>query len=142
MGYNSLDLPRGPGRGTRRRLPNARGRLWPKKGFEATVQCKFCGKADLRLRATDVDAELATVRELVAAGRAKTYYFITSQGVDAPVAAKVRDKLFEAGVSEPHLLGREWLTQQIGSSARLRALVPRVYGLGDLSTILDQRCAH
>ena len=112
------------------------------KGFEATVQCKFSGKADLRLRATDVDAELATVRELVAAGRAKTYYFITSQGVDAPVAAKVRDKLFEAGVSEPHVLGREWLTQQIRSSARLRALVPRVYGLGDLSTILDQRCAH
>lgn len=111
-------------------------------GFEATVQCKFSGKANLRLRATDVDVELATVRELVAAGRAKTYYFITSQGVDAPVAAKVRDKLVEAGVSEPHVLGREWLTQQIRSSARLRALVPRVYGLGDLSTILDERCAH
>jgi hypothetical protein len=112
------------------------------KGFEATVQCKFSGKAHLRLHATDVDPELATVRELVAAGRAKTYYFITSQGVDAPVAAKVRDKLVEAGVSEPHVLGREWLTQQIRSSARLRALVPRVYGLGDLSTILDERCAH
>jgi len=112
------------------------------KAFEATVQCKFSGKANLRLRATDVDAELATVRELVAAGQAKTYYFITSQGVDAPVAAKVRDKLVEAGVSEPHVLGREWLTQQIRSSARLRALVPRVYGLGDLSTILDERCAH
>lgn len=112
------------------------------KGFEATVQCKFSGNAHLRLRATDVDPELVTVRELVAAGRAKTYYFITSQGVDAPVAAKVRDKLVEAGVSEPHVLGREWLTQQIRSSARLRALVPRVYGLGDLSTVLDERCAH
>jgi len=112
------------------------------KAFEATVQCKFSGKVNLRLRATDVDAELSTVRELVAAGRAKTYYFITSQGVDAPVAAKIRDKLVEAGVSEPHVLGREWLTQQIRSSARLRALVPRVYGLGDLSTILDERCAH
>ena len=112
------------------------------EGVEATIQCKFSGKADLRLRATDVDAELATVRELVAAGQAKTYYFITSQGVDAPVAGKIRAKLVEAGVSEPHVLGREWLTQQIRSSARLRALVPRVYGLGDLSTILDERCAH
>jgi len=112
------------------------------KDFEATIQCKFSGKAHLRLRATDIDPELATVRELVGAGHAKTYYFITSQGVDAPVAAKVRDKLVEAGVSEPHVLGREWLTQQIRSSARLRALVPRVYGLGDLSTILDERCAH
>ena len=113
-----------------------------RKGFEATVQCKFSGKADRRLHATDVDVELDTVRELVAAGRAEKYYFITSQGVDAPVAAKVRNKLVEAGVSEPHVLGREWLTQQIRSSARLRALVPRVYGLGDLSTILDERCAH
>lgn len=50
-------------------------------GFEATVQCKFSGKANLRLHATDVDAELATVRELVAAGRAKTYYFITSKAL-------------------------------------------------------------
>lgn len=40
------------------------------------------------------------------------------------------------------MLGREWLTQQIRGSARLRALVPRVYGLGDLSTILDERCAQ
>ena len=111
-------------------------------GFEATVQCKFSGKANLRLPATDVDAELATVRELVTAGRANTYYFITSQGVDAPVAAKIRDKLVEAGVSEPHMLGREWLTQQIRNSTRLRALVARVYGLGDRSTILDERCAH
>ena len=63
------------------------------EGFEATVQCKFSGKAHLRLRATDVDPELATIRELVAAGRAKTYYFITSQGVDAPVAAKSETSL-------------------------------------------------
>ena len=80
--------------------------------FEATVQCKFSSKANLRLRATDADAELATVRELVAAGRAKTYYFITSQGVDAPVAAKIRNKLVEAGVSEPHVLGREVVGEQ------------------------------
>ena len=62
--------------------------------------------------------------------------------MDAPVAAAIRDKLISAGVVEPHVLGREWLTQQIRASARLRALVPRVYGLGDLSTILDERCAQ
>lgn len=109
---------------------------------EATVQCKFSSKANVRLRASDIDSELGTVRELVAAGRATIYYLITSIGVDAPVAATIRDKLIEAGVVEPHVLGREWLTQQIRGSARLRALVPRVYGLGDLSTILDERCAQ
>lgn len=109
---------------------------------EATVQCKFSGKADLRLRASDIDSELQTVAELVAAGRAKIYFLITSQGVDAPVAAKIREKLLEVGVAQPHVLGREWLTQEIRSSPRLRALVPRVYGLGDLSVILDDRCAQ
>jgi hypothetical protein len=108
---------------------------------EATVQCKFSGNANKRLSAGDIGPELATVRELVSAGRAQIYYFLTSQGVDAPVAAGIRDKLMEIGVREPHVMGREWLTAQIRLSARLRALVPRVYGLGDLSTILDERCA-
>lgn len=110
--------------------------------IEGTVQCKFSSKAGLRLRASDIDSELSTVRELVASGRAKVYYLISSLGIDAPVAAEIRDKLFEAGVAEPHVVGREWLTLQIRNSARLRALVPRVYGLGDLSTILDERCAQ
>lgn len=109
---------------------------------EATVQCKFSSKSEIRLRAGDIDSELSTVRGLVQSGRASIYYLITSLGVDAPVAAAIRDKLIVAGVVEPHVLGREWLTQQIRGSARLRALVPRVYGLGDLSTILDERCAQ
>jgi len=119
-----------------------RGNTQEDDSEEATVQCKFSSKAEQRLRVSDIESELETVRELTAAGRAKSYYLITSQGVDAPVAAAIRDKLIDAGVVEPHVLGREWLTQQIRASARLRALVPRVYGLGDLSTILDERCAQ
>lgn len=109
---------------------------------EVTVQCKFSSKADRRLRASDLDLELSAIRNLVKAGRAHAYYLITSLGVDAPVAAAIREKLLEAGVQEPHILGREWLTMEIRKSARLRALVPRVYGLGDLSIILDERCVH
>lgn len=37
------------------------------------------------------------------------------------------------------ILGSEWITQQIRESPRLRMLVPRVYGLGDLSQIIDER---
>jgi len=33
----------------------------------------------------------------------------------------------------------EWINQQIGERKRLRMLVPRLYGLGDLSEILDDR---
>ena len=112
------------------------------KGFrEATVQCKFSGKPDKKLKLSDITTELTIIKELVSQGRAQTYYFLTNMGVDAPVAAEIRDQLHELGVQEPYVEGREWITVQIKSSPRLRALVPRVYGLGDLSSILDERSA-
>ncbi len=37
------------------------------------------------------------------------------------------------------IFGSEWLTQQILDSKRLRAFVPRIYGLGDLTQILGER---
>ena len=106
---------------------------------EATVQCKFSGKAEQRLKLSDITTELESVKKLVSEGRASTYYFITSMGVDAPIAAGIGQKLHSIGVEKPEVLGREWLTANIKSSARLRALVPRVYGLGDLSAIIDER---
>jgi hypothetical protein len=109
---------------------------------DTTVQCKFSSKADRRLRASDIETEMETIKVLVASGQARTYHLITSMGVDAPVAVEIRDRIREAGVQEPHILGREWLTLQIRGNARLRALVPRVYGLGDLSLILDERCVQ
>lgn len=108
---------------------------------EATVQCKFSGKSELRLKLSDITTELSNVRKLVDQGRAHSYYLLTSMGVDAPIAAEIRDKLHKLGVQEPHVEGREWITAQIKSSSRLRTLVPRVYGLGDLSSIVDERSA-
>ncbi|HET6452782.1 MAG TPA: hypothetical protein VFI02_00130 [Armatimonadota bacterium] len=43
------------------------------------------------------------------------------------------------GMEAFFLYGAEWLTLQIKGNSRLRMLVPRVYGLGDLSQILDER---
>lgn len=116
-------------------LPAATG------SHEATVQCKFSSKSGQRLKLSDITSELGNIESLVAEGRAHTYYFLTSVGVDATVAAQIRDRLRSLGVVEPHVEGREWITAQIKNSPRLRALVPRVYGLGDLSTIIDERSA-
>lgn len=106
-----------------------------------TVQCKFSSKPEQRLRSSDIAGELEHVGQLVAKQMASVYYFITSMGVDADVAREVRERLSAQGVIEPHVVGKEWLLGKIKASPRLRALVPRVYGLGDLSTILDERCA-
>ena len=107
----------------------------------ATIQCKFSAKADRRLSAADLTAEEANIRDLVRTGDADTYVFITSMGVDAPVAMAIKTRLRGLGVRKPHVLGREFLTLAIRASSRLRALVPQVYGLGDLSLILDERKA-
>lgn len=106
-----------------------------------TVQCKFSGKHQQRLRASDITSELEHVEQLVTKGMASTYYFLTSMSVDADVARSIRERLAAMGVAEPHVGGKDWLLGKIKGSPRLRALVPRVYGLGDLSTIIDERCA-
>jgi energy-coupling factor transporter ATP-binding protein EcfA2 len=106
-----------------------------------TVQCKFSSKREQRLRPSDITPELEHVQQLVANKMASIYYFVTSMGVDAYVARQIREQLFSLGVVQPHVVGKEWLLLKIRNSPRLRALVPRVYGLGDLSVITDERCA-
>ncbi|MEY4550549.1 MAG: hypothetical protein RLZZ618_951 [Pseudomonadota bacterium] len=96
-----------------------------------SVQCKFSSKRQQRLRPSDIAGELEHVVELVAKKMAAIYYFITSMGVDADVAREIRERLSGLGVEEPHVVGKEWLLQRIKGSPRLRAMVPRVYGLGD-----------
>lgn len=104
-----------------------------------TVQCKHSSEASKALKTSDLTPELDHVRELVAGGQADTYVFMTNMSVDAPVAREMRAKLSELGVRKPHILGRQYIVRTIRSSARLRALVPQVYGLGDLTSIIDER---
>jgi hypothetical protein len=67
---------------------------------------------------------------------------MTNMSVDAPVAAAMRARLRALGVRKPHILGRQYIVRVIRSSARLRALVPQVYGLGDLTSIVDERLSE
>ncbi|HCX11554.1 MAG TPA: hypothetical protein DHU81_14690, partial [Hyphomonas sp.] len=74
------------------------------------------------MKFSDLTAEISNVQELVKAGQADTYVFMTNMSVDAPVAAAMRTKLRELGVRKPHILGRQYIVRAIRSSARLRAL--------------------
>ncbi len=115
------------------------GRQGPPIG---TVQCKHTSEAGKALKVADLTAEIGHVEELVRAGQADTYAFMTNMSVDAPVAAAMRAKLRALGVRKPHILGRQYIVRVIRSSARLRALVPQVYGLGDLTSIVDERLSE
>ena len=107
-----------------------------------TIQCKHTSEAGKALKAGDLSSEIEKVEELVKAGLADTYAFMTNMSVDAPVAAAMRARLRALGVRKPHILGRQYIVRIIRSSARLRALVPQVYGLGDLTSIVDERLSE
>ncbi|HEX3781452.1 MAG TPA: hypothetical protein VHX38_17465 [Pseudonocardiaceae bacterium] len=51
----------------------------------------------------------------------------------------MRKAIADEGVIHPLILGGQWVNQTIAMNQRLRMFVPRVYGLGDLSQILDER---
>lgn len=107
-----------------------------------TIQCKHTSDATKALKFSDLNAEITHVEELVKAGQAGTYVFMTNMSVDAPVAAAMRARLRTLGVRKPHILGRQYIVRVVRSSARLRALVPQVYGLGDLTSIVDERLSE
>jgi hypothetical protein len=84
--------------------------------------------------------ELIKAERLAQKGLAQTYLLITNAKVSGESDKAIREAFIKIkGINFFDLFGSEWLTQQIFESKRLRAFVPRIYGLGDLSQILDER---
>lgn len=103
------------------------------------IQCKFTGRRDKTLGKSDVVEDVEKARKLVAAGRCNCYILMTNAGVSGAAAEDIETLFKDAGVEHVLLLGSTWICQQIKENKRLRMLVPRVYGLGDLGQILDER---
>ncbi len=79
------------------------------------------------------------IRKLVAEGLCDSYVLMTNAGLSGSHAEEIEALLKGAGVKHVVLFGSTWISQQIHENKRLRMLVPRLYGLGDLSQILDER---
>jgi len=106
---------------------------------EFVIQCKFTGKRDRDLQPLDLKEELPKAKRLAERGQCDCYVLITNEGVSGSCETELRDMFKAVGVKHFLPLGRTWICQQIHESPRLRMLVPRIYGLGDLSQILDER---
>ena len=118
--------------------------IWRASGTEDlmgpfVIQCKFTGKSDYVLRPSDLADEVEKARRLVTQGRCQSYLLMTNAGVTGTGAETISDLFKAAGVKHFRIFGATWINQQIRESKLLRMLVPRVYGLGDLSQILDER---
>jgi hypothetical protein len=105
-----------------------------------TIQCKFSQKPGQTLKASALSDEVEKAKRLAARGLADNYFLFTNMHVTGATDEALR-KRFEAfpGVRRFQSYGAEQISQFIRESPRLRMLVPRVYGLGDLGQILDQR---
>jgi hypothetical protein len=118
---------------------------WTPTGSESlkgsfTVQCKFSALPNRGLAASDLSEELAKAQRLASRGRADNYILFTNLRLTGNTDAEVCAE-FEAvpGIKKCLCYGSDRISQFIRESPRLRMLVPRVYGLGDLSQILDER---
>lgn len=105
-----------------------------------TVQCKFTGKSNNTLKVSDLKVEADKARRLASRGLADNYILFTNARVTGKAEESIR-KLYGPISDIKHfaLYGSDRISQIIRESSRLRMLVPRVYGLGDLSQILDER---
>jgi energy-coupling factor transporter ATP-binding protein EcfA2 len=117
---------------------------WVQKSGEAlagrfVIQCKFTGKPDRNLRAEDVADEVEKARRLVQRRLCDVYILMTNAGLSGTAVEDIETMFRQAGVRHMLTFGSTWISDQIRENKCLRMMVPRVYGLGDLSQILDER---
>lgn len=103
------------------------------------IQCKFTNRNSYALRTFDISSEIKKARRLVSAGRCDSYVLMTNAGVSGRRAEEIEALFRSTGVKCFRAFDSTWINQQIRENKQLRMNVPRVYGLGDLSQILDER---
>nr|WP_313665894.1 hypothetical protein [Brucella intermedia] len=115
------------------------GRWSGKSSGRSTIQCKFTSKPGNNLSLSMLVDELNKACRLVALGEADDYIIITNHSVTGESDLAIKAAFIAAGVKECRIFGADWINQQIRASPKLRMLVPRLYGLGDLHDLLDGR---
>lgn len=103
------------------------------------IQCKHFKSSASSLTPSTVKEELNKIEALVLSGQCRNYALMSNGKLSAGSDTKIRDQVLAKGVETCLILGREWIEAIVLENQRLRSLVPRLYGLGDLSQIIDER---
>ncbi len=104
------------------------------------IQCKHSSNPTASLTLGSVANEIEKAKSLAKRGLADNYLLITNRQVSARNEGEIRHTFEKIrGINKCLVFGNEWLCSKIRESSRLRMLVPRVYGLGDLTQIIDTR---
>lgn len=103
------------------------------------IQCKFSSKRNKNLVPADLSDDIEKAKRLVQAGRCDCYVLMSNAGLSGAAKEGIESLFRAVGVKTILCYGSTWISEQIKEHKRLRMLVPRIYGLGDLSQILDER---
>ncbi len=103
------------------------------------LQCKHTKSTNATLSLSMLSEEFDKVSELVRSGLCGTYVLMTNARVTGMSESAIRGRLIECGVAHPVVFDGQWISDAIAMHRDLRRFIPRVYGLGDLSQIIDER---
>jgi hypothetical protein len=109
---------------------------------KVVFQCKHTSNPG-NLQVSLLDGEIPKVKELVRQEELDCYVIVTNYRVSAIVQAKVRRRFVEQGnVGVCEIFDEEWIERTIEANPILRRLVPTLYGVGDLTKIIDSRVLY
>lgn len=104
-----------------------------------TVQCKHTSKREKLLPASVVKEEIPKITTLASKGLCDNYIFVTNFKVTAKRAQNAEDAFVKAGAKFAKIYESSWINASIAERPTLRRLVPRLYGLGDLTQIVTHQ---
>jgi hypothetical protein len=100
------------------------------------LQCKHTSQ-DGSLTPSRTEAEIPKLKELVKAEGSLHYALMTNRNVTEKSEQEIRTQLASIpGIASVTILGESWIEDAIDREPRLLRLVPRLYGIGDLTQIL------
>ncbi|HEV7659846.1 MAG TPA: hypothetical protein VGO55_08375 [Allosphingosinicella sp.] len=108
-------------------------------GRQTTIQCKHFSNSQDKLTPGKLVNEFKSITKLVTTGRAHGYVLTRNANVTEAHRKAIVAELEKCGVTQPYIHGRERIVAKILEHHKVRSLVPRVYGLGDLSWIKDDQ---
>jgi len=92
---------------------------------QTTIQSKHFSAAAEKLTPARLTDEFASVRKLVASGRAGGYILMTNANVTEADRKRIVQALRDSGVVRPYVFGKDWIVAKILEHPRVRALAPR-----------------
>lgn len=106
---------------------------------EFVIQCKLTSKQNKNFTFSDFSYEINKAKDLVNQGLYDIYIIMTNSGISGKSEAKIKREFLKCGVKHVLIYGNDNICQVIRENTRLRRMIPRVYGLEDLSQIIDER---